>query len=181
MGLYTQLAISKHKALDASLTKARSKSKHCEREAKADAEKIELVEKERDEAKQKAKVARPTAVPTGDAKARAEDDLTRARDALAATEEDERKLEAEVTRLAVEQMSLLLELEASKDEVSSLHSQAGKDKEAMVEDYKKAMEQNFLMVTDATRSNITYAVTYQGFRMACLTLLTHFLQSFLQT
>ena len=36
--------------------------------------------------------------------------------------------------------SLLLELEASKDEVSSLHSQAGKDKEAMEEDYQNALE-----------------------------------------
>ena len=38
-------------------------------------------------------------------------------------------------------MSLLLELEASKDEVSSLHSQEGKDQEAMEEDYQKALEQ----------------------------------------
>ena len=37
-------------------------------------------------------------------------------------------------------MSLLLELEVSKDEVSSLHSQARKDKEAMEEDYQKALE-----------------------------------------
>ena len=37
-------------------------------------------------------------------------------------------------------MSLLLELEASKDEVSSLHSQAGKDKEDNEEDYQKALE-----------------------------------------
>ena len=40
-------------------------------------------------------------------------------------------------------MSLLLELEVSKDEVSSLHSQARKDKEAMEEDYQKALEQIF--------------------------------------
>ena len=37
-------------------------------------------------------------------------------------------------------MSLLLELMAAKDEVSSLHSQPSKDKEAMEEDYKKALE-----------------------------------------
>ena len=37
-------------------------------------------------------------------------------------------------------MSLLLKLGAAKDEVSSLHSQVGKDKEAMEEDYQKAME-----------------------------------------
>ena len=37
-------------------------------------------------------------------------------------EEDERRLEAKVARLAVKRTSLLLELQASKDEVSSLHS-----------------------------------------------------------
>ena len=35
-------------------------------------------------------------------------------------------------------MSLLLELGMVKDEVSSLQSQAGKDKEAMEEEYQKA-------------------------------------------
>ena len=54
---------------------------------------------------------------------------------------EEDRLEAEVARLAVEQTSLLLELEASKDEVSSLHSQMRKDKGAMGEDYHKALEQ----------------------------------------
>ena len=37
-------------------------------------------------------------------------------------------------------MSLMLELQKAKDEVSSLHSQAGKDKEAMEEDYQKTLE-----------------------------------------
>ena len=94
-------------------------------------------------AKQEAKVVRLLAVATGEAKARAKDDLTRARDALAAAEEDERRLEAEVGFLEVERTSFLLELEASKDEVSSLHSQANKDKEAMEEDYHKDLEQIF--------------------------------------
>ena len=101
------------------------------------------MEKERDEAKQELQVARLTAVVAGDAKARAEDNLTRARDALAVVEEDGRGLEAEVARLEVERTSLLLELEASKDEVSSLHFEAGKDKEAVQEDYQKALEQIF--------------------------------------
>ena len=126
--------------LDLSLAKSKSKSKHWEREAKADVEKIERAEKERDEDKHEAEVALLTAVVVGDAKARVEDDLTRVLDALSTVEEDGRRLEAEVTRLAVEQTSLLLELEASKDEVSSLHSQVGKDKEAMEEDYQKALK-----------------------------------------
>ena len=98
----------------------------------------------RDEAKQEAKVARLAAVATSEAKGRAKDDLTKARDALAAAEEDGRKLEAEVTRLVVDQTSLLLELKAFKDEVSSLHSHVGKDKEAMEEDYQEALEHIFV-------------------------------------
>ena len=107
--------------------------------AKVGEEKIERVKKERDEAKQEAKVAHLTAVAASDAKARAKDDLARARDALAVAEEDGRRSEAEVARLAVKRTSLLLELGASKDKVSSLHSQVGKDKEAMKEDYQNAL------------------------------------------
>ena len=88
-------------------------------------------------------MAHLTVVTAGNAKARAKDDLTRAQDALAAGEEDEHRLEAEVALLAVEQTSLLLEPKASKDEVSSFHSQARKDKQAMEEDYQKTLEQIF--------------------------------------
>ena len=122
------------------MAKVKSKSKHWEREAKAGVEKVERAEKERDEAKQEAKVACLTVVAAVDAKARVEDDLNRVQDALAAVEEDGRRLEAEVACRAIERTSLLLELGASKDEVSSLHSQASKDKEAMEEDYQKALE-----------------------------------------
>ena len=93
------------------------------------------MEKERDEAKHEVKVSRMAAIAAGEAKARAEDDLARMRDALAAVEEDEQGMEAEVAHLTVEQTLLLLELETSRDEVSDLHSLAGKDQEAMVEDY----------------------------------------------
>ena len=62
-------------------------------------------------------------------------DLTKAQDALAVVEEARCKAEAEATRLEVERTSLLLEIRAAKDEVSSLHSQAGKDKESIQEDY----------------------------------------------
>ena len=54
--------------------------------------------------------------------ARAEEDLARVQGALAVVEEGMRKADAETARLEVEQTSLLLELEATKDEVSSLHS-----------------------------------------------------------
>ena len=38
----------------------------------------------------------------------------------------------------------LTRVEASREKVSALHSQAGKDKEAMVEDYQRALEQIFV-------------------------------------
>ena len=41
--------------------------------------------------------------------------------------------------MEVERTSLLLELGATKDEVSSLYSQAGKVKEVMEEEYQKAL------------------------------------------
>ena len=64
-----------------------------------------------------------------------ESGLARVQDALAAVEEARRRAEAKTAHLKIERTSLLLELGATKDEVSSLHSQAGKDKEAMEEDY----------------------------------------------
>ena len=66
--------------------------------------------------------------------------MARMRVALAAVEEDKRGLKAEVSCLTVEPTSLLLELKTSKDELSAFYSQAGKDKEDMVEDYQKALE-----------------------------------------
>ena len=101
------------------MAKVDSKTKHWKQEAKVGAEKLERVEKERDEAKQE---ACPVAIVASEAKVRAEDDLARMRDALAAVEEDERGLEVEVARLTVEQTSLLLELKTSRDEVFALHS-----------------------------------------------------------
>ena len=77
-----------------------------------------------------------------DAKAKVEVDLTKALNSLAVAEEGEPRsevkiacLEAEFARIEAERTSLLLELEASKREVSSLHARASKDKEDMVEDY----------------------------------------------
>ena len=51
------------------------------------------------------------------------------------TEEAKCKAEAKTDILDVERTSLLLEIRATKDDVCSLQSQAGKDKEAMEEDY----------------------------------------------
>ena len=53
-------------------------------------------------------MARLAITSAGDAKARVEDDLARVLDALATLEEDGRRLEVEIARLAAERMSLLL-------------------------------------------------------------------------
>ena len=106
--LYAQSTVSKHQTLDAFLAKAESKSKHWKQEAKTDVEKIKQVEKERDKAKQEAKVANLATIAASEAKARAEDGLARMRDALVAAEKDRRGLEVEVARLVVERTSLLL-------------------------------------------------------------------------
>ena len=53
--------------------------------------------------------------------------------------EARRKVESKTARLEVNQTSFLLDLGTVKDEVSSLQSQVGKDKEAMEEEYQKAL------------------------------------------
>ena len=127
--LYAQSAASHHQTLNASLTKAKSSSKHWEREAKDIAENVTRTKKERDDAKQEARAAQLVATTAGDAKARVEVDITKALNSLAATKEGGRRSKAEITYLKAEfahveaeRALLLLELEASKGEVSSLHA-----------------------------------------------------------
>ena len=98
------------------------------------------MEKERDEAKHEAKVARLAPSVVGDARVRVEEDLARVQEALAAKKRGRHKVKAETTCLEVERTSHLLELGAIKDEVSSLHSQAGRNKEAIEKEYQKALE-----------------------------------------
>ena len=87
-------------------------------------------------------MARLVTSGVSDTRAGANEDLARVQEALVAAEEGKCKAEVEVetARLEVERTSLLLELGATKDEVSSLHSQAGRDKEAMEEEYQKGLE-----------------------------------------
>ena len=56
-----------------------------------------------------------------------EEDLTRVQEVLAATKGGRHKVKVETARFEVERTSLLLELGVIKDEVSSLHSQVGRD------------------------------------------------------
>ena len=133
------------------------------------------MKKERDKAKQEVKVARLAAIAAGEAKARAGDGVAMMRDALVATEEDGRGLEAEVARLTVERTSLLLKLETSRDEVLTLHSHVGKTRKPWWKTTRKPWSKFSLMATDTVCSNMASAMTDQGFWMACLTLSTHFL------
>ena len=87
------------------------------------------------------------AMAAEDAKARVEVDLTNALNSLAAAKEGGRRswtkiacLEIEFARVEAKRTSLLLELEASKGEVSSLHARAGKDRKDMVKDYQGSLE-----------------------------------------
>ena len=64
-------------------------------------------------------------------------------EAKAVAEEAKRKAEFEVALLEVDWKSLMLELGTVKDEVSSLQSQADKDKEAMEKEYWKALKVKF--------------------------------------
>ena len=140
-------ATSKHRALKESLDKAKSRFRYWEWKAKEGSEKIMGSEKERDEAKEEALVARLTTVAAGNAKAKVEGDLARVKDvqvvveeAKTIVEEARHKANAEAACLEVDRTSFMLELGTAKDEVSSLQSQVSKDKEAMEEEYQKALE-----------------------------------------
>ena len=124
-----------------------------------------------------------------DAKVRVEVDLTEALNSLVVAEEggcpsevEIACLETELARVKAERESLLLELEVSKGEVSSLHARAGKDREDMVKDYQGSLELIFSYIAMvAARSRTTSMGTVQRSRTACLTLPAHFLQKNLST
>ena len=60
--------------------------------------------------------------------------------ALAASEEARRKAKDEVSRLADERVSLLLELEANKDELSAFRAEASKEKKALEEAFDAGID-----------------------------------------
>ena len=59
---------------------------------------------------------------------------------MAVSEEARRKAEDEANRLAIERVSLLLELETSKDEVFAFQAQALKEKKALKEAYEEGFD-----------------------------------------
>ena len=75
--LYAQSAVSKHHALEDGLSKANARAKHWERKAEEGTKRITGIEKERDEAKEEAQIARLATIAPGDTKVREEDDLAR--------------------------------------------------------------------------------------------------------
>ena len=118
--LYAQSVVSDQRALSASLTEAESNSRCCESEAKEAVERAARVEAERYVARREASIARIDVDAAGIARAVVEFELARVQHALAFSEEAKRKEEYEVSRMAVERVSLLLDLGTSKDEMSAL-------------------------------------------------------------
>ena len=102
---------------------------HWEKKARDGAISVIRAKKERGEAKQEARVAPLVVVVAGDTKAGVEVDLTKALNSLSAVKEGKHRSKAEIAFLEdefahveAERASLLLELKASKREVSSLHA-----------------------------------------------------------
>ena len=73
-------------------------------------------------------------------RAKVESELARVQNALAIIEEARRKAENEAICLAVERVSLLLELGTRKDEMSALQAQALKEKKALGEAYEEGFD-----------------------------------------
>ena len=70
-----------------------------------------------------------------DARRKVEYELDKVHQALAASREAWQKAEEEANRLANERVSLLLELGASKDELSTFRAEASKEKKALEEEF----------------------------------------------
>ena len=98
---------------------------------------------ERDTAHHEALMACMDANAAGSARVKVESELARVQNALAVIEEARQKAKDEDNRLAVEQVSLLLELGTSKDEVSALQALALKEKKALEEAYKEDFDMIF--------------------------------------
>ena len=138
--LYFQSTIFYHKVLSASLAEEESRSRRWEKEAEEGVEKVARVEVKRDAARHEASMARMDADAAGSARAKVESKLARVQNALAISEEARQKAEDEASHLAVERVSMLLELGSNKDEVSALHTRALKEKKALEEAYEEGFD-----------------------------------------
>ena len=159
--LYSQSTISDQKALSASLMEAEVSSRCWESKAKEVVERAVWVEAERVVACHEASMARLDAKAVGSARAQVESELARIQHSLAssefvrqkgeseltgvqhtlaALEEAQQKAEDEVNRLVDERVSLLLDLGASKDELTGVRAEASKEKKAMEEAFDASFD-----------------------------------------
>ena len=138
--LYAQSTVSNHSVLSASLVEVESRSQRWEKEAKEGVEKVAREEAERDATRYEASMAHMDVDVAGSAKEKVKSELARVQNALAVTEEARRKAEDKASRLAVDRVSLLLELGTSKDEVSALQAQDLQEKKALEEDYEEGFD-----------------------------------------
>ena len=97
-------------------------------------------EAEIDAARHDALMARMDAKAAGNVRAKVESELARVQSALAVVEEARLKAEDEVSRLANERVSLLLELRTCKDEVSAIRVEALKEKRTLEEAYEDGFD-----------------------------------------
>ena len=97
-------------------------------------------EVERDVTRHDASMARIDADAAGSAKVKVESDLARVQNDLVVVEEAKRKVEDEASRLADEQVSMLLKLGSCKDEVFAIQADALKEKKALEEAYEEGFD-----------------------------------------
>ena len=138
--LFVQLRLSDQEALDASLKEVQLSSRSWELEAKEDMERAVQVEAERDAARHEATMARldieamrgaraqvatelarvrHVSAATKDARLKADSERDAAQQTLVVAEEARRKVEEENGHLTDEQLSLLMELGATKDDFTA--------------------------------------------------------------
>ena len=126
--------------LSASLAKVKSSSQRWENEARGSVERMAQADSERDASRLDASMARMDANAAGNAWAKVESELARVQNALVVAEKERRKADNEVSRLTDERVSLLLELETCKDEMSAIRVEALKENEALREAYKEGFD-----------------------------------------
>ena len=162
--LYAQSMFYDKKALSASLMEAESKSRQLELEVREAVERECRAEAERDAARHELVMDRLEIDAAGSARAQVESELARVQHALAASEDARRTMESELdvaqqalaasreacrtieekaSRLTDERVSLLVELGASKDEMSAFLANVAKEKKALEVEYDVGFEAIF--------------------------------------
>ena len=162
--LYSQSAFFDKKALSASLMEAESKLRRLELEAREAVERATCAEAKRDVALHEVAMARLEIDAVGSAQAQMESEPGRVQRALANSEDARWKMESELdaaqqalvafgescrtveeeaSRLTDEWVSLLVELGASKDELSAFRAEVAKEKKTLEAEYDVGFEAIF--------------------------------------